>query len=557
MSIESIEEKIRIMHISWPSEIPFVCNCCGRPIQYLYNDGGRFVNTLCGKVHLYTNYYSCTNSKCIFSNPFTLVQDIVLPFKHFGLDVWKKVIRYHLEFHDSNISITNRLEMDYNLKISTNTAKSIIETYLAANSLEADSETYRLVKESGKIYLALDGQKPNNGESSLWIFIDTITDKILHMEYLDSANWEILSEIFKKIEAKYQVPIKIVLSDHQSSIIKAVKKTFGDIPHQFCHYHFIKNLHRGIDALDSHLRTNISSIINKLYICNIPDEYAFIQFHGIQLDLREWLDPIVKDLKRLAKKKTRDFDFFAGFNLYENLEFYLELMNKLIEQTKPIKRLHRLLERTKHYLKLAIKDYNFLYLKIKRLIPRFNEIRAILGTKSTNQELVRQNAEKWCDKLKRFLKSNFGKKLNKKLKYKKITYKSSLEDILIEWVRLYSTHESGLFHSYNIPDLPRSNVELEQIFSTESHHFRAASGKSQVGDMIRVKGGELCQVIKDYDPNKIEEILLNSNREQIKFLIQEFRSRQKKQSESWHFKKNEVLKITKVFEKLQKIIPSR
>ena len=217
MSIENIEEKVRLIHISWPSEMPFVCNCCGKPIQYLYNDGGRFVNTLCGKVHLYANYYSCTNSKCEFSNPFTLIQDIVLPFKHFGLDVWKKVIRYHLEFHDSNISITNRLEMDYNLKISSNTAKHIIETYLAANSLEADSETYRLVKKSGKIYLALDGQKPNNGESSLWVFIDTITDKMLHIEYLDSAKWEVLSEIFKKIEAKYQVPIKMVLSDHQSS----------------------------------------------------------------------------------------------------------------------------------------------------------------------------------------------------------------------------------------------------------------------------------------------------------------------------------------------------
>ena len=272
---------------------------CGAPVEYLYNDGGRMVITLEGKIKLYTHYYTCTNEACTFSYPFTLPQEIVLPYKHYGLDVWRWVITSHVEFHDAYSAIVKRLKAYYELEISPNTVKAMIETFLVANSEEADQETFRLIQASGKIVLSLDGQRPNNGESGLWLFIDTITNRIVHMEYLKSASWEVLAKIFHKIEKKYGVSIQAVLSDHQQNIIKAVKEALPQVPHQFCHYHFVKNLHRAINALDAHLHVTLSMVINDLYICHLPQAQAVCSYAGQELNLRAWLTPLVMDLTRL------------------------------------------------------------------------------------------------------------------------------------------------------------------------------------------------------------------------------------------------------------------
>ena len=108
------------------------------------------------------------------------------------------------------------------------------------------------------------------------------------------------------------------------------------------------------------------------------------------------------------------------------------------------------------------------------------------------------------------------------LKYKLIKINSPVEKILKEWVRLFNSHKSGLFVYTEASNLPRSIVSLEQLFSVESHHFRASSGKSQVGNLIRTKGGEFCIILENYEPDQIKRTLLNSDLESIKAGINRF-----------------------------------
>ncbi|MHA1252112.1 MAG: hypothetical protein ACTSRP_19150 [Candidatus Helarchaeota archaeon] len=171
------------------------------------------------------------------------------------------------------ITISRRLYFHFYVKISPNTVKSIVETFLAANSDHAIEETKKLVSKNGKIFLMLDGQRPNKKDHMLWIFIDTLTDRILHMEYLILANSKTLSKILIKIQEKYGVLIKAVVSNHQSSIIKAVKEALSGIPHQYCHFHFLKSLSRNIGPFDSHLHVELSKDLNELsyYKLNTPD----------------------------------------------------------------------------------------------------------------------------------------------------------------------------------------------------------------------------------------------------------------------------------------------
>jgi len=534
MSTKIEKESLGILYIRWSDEEPKVCTQCGSPIEYLYNDGGRTVITLHGRIRLYTCYYNCSNPRCTFSDPFTLPQEIVLPYKHYGLDVWRWVITSHVEFHDAYESIANRLKAYYGLETSPNTVKAIIETYLVASSQEADQKTLQLVQESGRIYVALDGQRPNNGESGLWLFIDTITNRILHLEYLKSATWEVLKEIFEKIEAKYSVSIEAVISDHQASIIKAVREFSPTIPHQFCHYHFLKNLHRTIDALDSHLYVKLSEAIHQLYICHLQPLAKPLIVQGRELDRRKWVTPIVNDLTQMLGERTRDFDIFAGFNVYQKLNQYLEVLIELSQETLPIEQLHSLVKRTILDLKKALKTQAPLVQKLKTLLPVFHAVREILGRTPAPKSQVKLAAMQWENQLQQLYQTLTGHQVPRDLKWQRVSVNTPLEEIVAEWIRLYSTHRQGLFYFLKMPKLPRSNVALEKMYSLEMHHFRMTSGRAQVGNMVRVKGGELCIVQQNYSPNFIDHVLLRQDREQIKAGIAQFRERHRLQSATWH-----------------------
>jgi len=552
MLSKTTHESIQLVYIRWNTEDSLVCSKCRSPVQYLYNDGGRFVITLLGKLKLYTCYYACTNKTCPFASPFTLPHDIVLPYKHYGLDVWYFTITSHIKFHDAYSAIADRLNEYFALDISPNTVKAIIETFLVASSQEADQETARQVRESGRIYLALDGQRPNNGESGLWLFIDTITNRIIHLEYLKSAPWNVLAKIIQTIEKKYGVPIEAVISDHQHSIIKAVKEALPGVPHQFCHYHFLKNLHRTLNALDSHLHVQLAGAINDLYICHLPQAVVSNTVQRQDLNLREWISPVVNDLFSLLQERTRDFDIFAGFNLYQHLTQYTELLEQFFQIVKRMKRLASLVERAITALKRALKEQTALYLKVKALLPLFHDCRAILGATTPSKEVVRSQATRWQNNLQQLYKTLTGREVAPDLKYQRISAETPLAAIIAEWTRLYSTHEAGLFHYLKRPGLPRGNVALEKMFSVELHHFRTASGKSQVGNLVRVKGGELCVVLQNYDPDVITHVLLAQDRKRVQAGRAQFRHRHKLQSTSWHTKKPKVPEIYQLIENAKK-----
>jgi hypothetical protein len=374
------------------------------------------------------------------------------------------------------------------------------------------------------------------------------------MAYLKSAGWELLAEIFHKIEKKYGVSIQAVLSDHQQNIIKAVKEALPQAAHQFCHYHFVKNLHRAINALDAHLHVTLSIAINDLYICHLPQAQAVCSYAGQELNLRAWLTPLVMDLTRLLLGKTRDFDIFAGFNLYEHLGQYVNLLDTLLEKAKPIERLTSLLERTSAALKQLLMRLKPLYTAVKVLIPLFNELRGILGGETVPKAEIRTQATQWRDRLRTRYIAELGHGPDPKMKFKRITAEASLADVLAEWIRLFSTHERGLFQYLDIQGLPRSNVALEQLFSLETHHFRVASGNAQVGNLVRVKGGELCIALQSYDPDRLTETLIKSDRMTIESGLEEFRQRHKVQTASWHTKQPKALEIHQLTKKIEEML---
>jgi len=59
---------------------------------------------------------------------------------------------------------------------------------------------------------------------------------------------------------------------------------------------------------------------------------------------------------------------------------------------------------------------------------------------------------------------------------------------LRHFVKVSRSYEPGLFHCYDVPDLPRTNNDLEQLFGSHRHHERRCSGRKVASPGLVVRG---------------------------------------------------------------------
>lgn len=63
-----------------------------------------------------------------------------------------------------------------------------------------------------------------------------------------------------------------------------------------------------------------------------------------------------------------------------------------------------------------------------------------------------------------------------------------LADPLRHFVKVSRSYEPGLFHCYDVADLPRTNNDLEQLFGSHRHHERRCSGRKVASPGLVVRG---------------------------------------------------------------------
>jgi hypothetical protein len=64
----------------------------------------------------------------------------------------------------------------------------------------------------------------------------------------------------------------------------------------------------------------------------------------------------------------------------------------------------------------------------------------------------------------------------------------SLADALEHFATVTRSYWSGLFHCYNVPDLPRTNNDLEQFFGAFRYQERRATGRKVAAPSLVVRG---------------------------------------------------------------------
>jgi hypothetical protein len=113
----------------------------------------------------------------------------------------------------------------------------------------------------GRVILAIDGLQPDVGHEVLWVIREVLSGEILLARALLSSAQEDLSELLTEVKAMLPVPISGLVSDGQLSIRRAVRSVFGDVPHQLCHFHYLREAAKPIYEADRHAKKELKKQI--------------------------------------------------------------------------------------------------------------------------------------------------------------------------------------------------------------------------------------------------------------------------------------------------------
>jgi MULE transposase domain len=236
------------------------CPHCGKATRADYANH-RTLHTLAGVTRLNLTIRRCHHSACpAHKRPYRPEAEgsFALPRHEFGLDVVALIgrLRYteHRSVPEIRVHLTGR-----SVSVSQRTVTNLLDRYdeLLAVSLADDRRLKQLLAKQGQVLLAIDGLQPQVGHEVLWVIRDCLSGEPLLAKSLLSARQQDLSELLSAVKAASPVPVTGIVSDGQTSIRKAVAAVFPGVPHQLCHFHYLREAGRLIYEKDRNAKKEL------------------------------------------------------------------------------------------------------------------------------------------------------------------------------------------------------------------------------------------------------------------------------------------------------------
>jgi len=69
-----------------------------------------------------------------------------------------------------------------------------------------------------------------------------------------------------------------------------------------------------------------------------------------------------------------------------------------------------------------------------------------------------------------------------------VSLTAPLQQMTSTFLKVTASYQPGLFHCYDVADLPRTNNDLEHVFGSTRYHERRATGRKQASPGLVVRG---------------------------------------------------------------------
>src|SRR5690242_769649 len=242
--------------------VPVTRNCpeCQHPLRARYNNF-RTITTLDGVLHLTLAIRRCHNpDRPRFRLPYRPEAEphFALPYHEFGLDVMATVGRLRHAEHRSIPEIHRELTRR-GLIVAQRTVTNLLDRYDESRAL-ASADPQRLgplLRDQGRVILAIDGLQPDVGHEVLRVLRDCLSGEILLAKSLLSSSAKDLAGLITEVQRALPAPITGVISDGQESLRNAVKQALKGVPHQPCQFHYLREAAKPISEADRHAKKEL------------------------------------------------------------------------------------------------------------------------------------------------------------------------------------------------------------------------------------------------------------------------------------------------------------
>jgi hypothetical protein len=203
----------------------------------------------------------CRNQACSrYRQPYRPEEEgrWALPHGECGLDVIALIGQLRYREHRSISEIHEHLKVRQVL-ICERTVEHLLHRYdeLVSLHLQNKERLFTRMQEQGRALLAIDGLQPDVGHEVLWVIREVLSGEIVLARALLSSSHNDLATLLTEAKERLGIEVSGIISDGQQSIRKAVACVFGALPHQLCHFHYLREAAKPIYEADRHAKKEL------------------------------------------------------------------------------------------------------------------------------------------------------------------------------------------------------------------------------------------------------------------------------------------------------------
>jgi hypothetical protein len=453
---------------------PIIRDCpeCRHRTYADYNNF-RTITTLDGVIRLTLTIRRCPNPTCSrFLRPYRPEAEphFALPYHEFGLDVMDVVGRLRYAEHRSIPEIHRELTRR-GIIVAQRTVTNLLDRYDELRALAtADPERLgALLRPQGRVILAIDGLQPDVGHEVLWVLRDCLSGEILLARSLLSSTAKDLAALIDQVRRALPVPITGAVSDGQESIRKAVARALPDVPHQLCHFHYLREAAKPIYEADRHAKKELKKRVRGIR----PIERAAAE--GTEAGEDDAEAEVVGGYCAAVRAALTDDGLppleASGLKLHDRLS---RIAASLDHVTATAGDLPGGLSRLRQLLRHGLEETANLWPSVRESYKWVNRAARILKDKEgLPAKKVRRRLVQLLSRMRRAAATTDAPSVRAGLK---------------QFIKVTKSYWPGLFGCYDSADLPRTNNDLEHTFGSHRYHERRASGRRRASPGLVVMG---------------------------------------------------------------------
>jgi hypothetical protein len=390
---------------------------------------------------------------------------LALPHHEFGLDVLALVGRLRHAEHRSVPEIHAELTRR-GVAVALRSVTNLLDRYDELRALAtADRERLEaLLHKQRRVVLAIDGLRPDVGHEVLWVLRDNLSGEVLLAKSLLSATIRDLKALLTEVRQALSVPITGVISDGQDSIRKAVAQALPSVPHQQCHFHYLREAAKPIYEADRHAKKELKKRVRGVRVIERKAEQE-----------RAAATIVVGDYCAAVRSALTDDGHppldAPGLKLQQRLE---QIAASLDRVACKVRRLPKGLERLRRLLRGGLEETAALWPPVRATYRWVKQVMRLLENRRKKPgKQVRRGLSALLSKIRQAAKQSKD---------------PTVAEQLLRLVKVTRSYWKGLFPCYESADIPRTNNDLEHLFGSQRYHERRASGRKQAAPGLVVRG---------------------------------------------------------------------